>query len=197
PLLQDDTRGLDPPDWQAELEPKLDNPALRLVLGTAGKASRHQDNRLAVRNHDLLVKLVEHHGPAERRRQGGDQETVIPSRRHAANRARGVPAQTVGDNPLALLLRVITLLLVPLAMVRSVLKTWTRALNRADHVSHGRCSSSFPREDNAHDRPRLSRPQRAAAARPCRPSSSSTSTVAQSDHVELPVPTLRVPARDS
>src|SRR5271157_12731 len=147
PLLQGDTRSLDPPDWQAQLEPKLDNAALRLVLGTAGKGSRQQDNRLAVRTHNLLVKLTEHHGPTERRRQSGDQEAVIPPHRHAANRARGVPAQTVGDNPLALLLGVSTIFFVPLAMVRSVFKTWTRALNTADQVSHGRCSSSFAMED--------------------------------------------------
>jgi hypothetical protein len=93
------------------------------------------------------VKLVEHHGPAERRPQSGDQETVIAPRRYAADRARGVPAQTVGDNPLALLLRVSTILFVSLAMIRSVFKTWTRARNRADQVSHGRSSSSFPMED--------------------------------------------------
>ena len=149
PLLQGDTRGLDPPDWQAHLEPKLDNPALRLVLGSAGKGSRHQDNRLAVDTNNLLVKLVEHHGPAERRPQSGDQETVIAPRRHAADRARSVPAQTVGDNPLTLLLRVSTILFVSLAIIGSVFKTWTRARNRADQVSHGRPSSSFPMENVA------------------------------------------------
>jgi hypothetical protein len=72
---------------------------------------------------------------------------VIAPRRHAADRARGVPAQPVGDNPLTLPLRVSIILFVSRAMIGSVFKTWTRAWNTADQVSHGRSSSSFPMQD--------------------------------------------------
>ena len=46
-------------------------------------------------------EVVQHHRAAERRRQGGDQQAVVAPRRHAGDRARGVAAEAVGDQPLA------------------------------------------------------------------------------------------------
>ena len=93
------------------------------ALGTAAQEFWRQRDRIAVWDHDLLVKLVEHHRPAERRRQSRDQEAMVAPRRHTADRARSVPTQTIGDNPLALVLRVGTVSSVPLASVGSSLET--------------------------------------------------------------------------
>ena len=54
-----------------------------------------------VREPDALEHVIEHHAPADRRRQRGDEQAVIPPRHDASNRAGGVAAEAVRDQPFA------------------------------------------------------------------------------------------------
>jgi hypothetical protein len=47
-----------------------------------------------------LVELRQEQGAAQRRLQGGDQQAVVLSRQRSDQRARGVAAEAIGDQPL-------------------------------------------------------------------------------------------------
>src|SRR5439155_5822204 len=89
------------PHGQSGLEPEL-----RQVLGV--RVELAADAFLlaelvdgAVGGGIALAEVVEHHDAAERRRQRGDEQPMIAPRGDAGDRARGVPPEAVGHQPLA------------------------------------------------------------------------------------------------
>ncbi len=89
------------PDGQARIEAEL----LQVFRARQGRGRLFvllapQAMTAPVRKVDLGRDVVEHHRPSEGRGQGRHEESVEAARGHAADRARSVAAETVGDQPL-------------------------------------------------------------------------------------------------
>ena len=102
-LFQGETVRFITPDRQAELQAERFQ-----VLGPvqvqrrgAGAFLAAETKRGTVGKTKKLGEMVEHVLPAQRRRQSGDQQAVIPARRHAGKGSGGVSAQAVGHEPFA------------------------------------------------------------------------------------------------
>jgi hypothetical protein len=102
PLFHGGGAELVPPDGQAEVEPELGEmlgarplePAVRPLLAADLEAR-------AVREPQQLGEMVQHDGTPERRRQRGDEQSVIAPGRHARHRPRREAAEAIGHEPLA------------------------------------------------------------------------------------------------
>src|SRR2546425_11205543 len=91
------------PDRQARFQAKLlqmfDAVQLQRALIMLGGADL--DDLIGGQT-NLLRQVVEHHLSAERRGQGGDEQAVIAARARSGDRAGGVAAQAVGNQPFTL-----------------------------------------------------------------------------------------------
>src|SRR5450432_714475 len=93
-LLEPHALDFEVPHGQAQLEPKL----------SESRRARAAELELApVGQHDPFGELVEHHGAAQRVPERRDQQAVEASRDDAGDRARGIAADAVADDPFAAL----------------------------------------------------------------------------------------------
>ena len=102
PLFDDDVGERETPDRQPGFEPELDQ-VLTTVDGVrAGDlVFVAEPAHRPVREPDALEHVIQHHTPPDRRRQRGDEQAVIPPRHDAGNRAGGVAAEAIRDQPFA------------------------------------------------------------------------------------------------
>src|SRR5207302_7621213 len=101
-FLDEDSIDLVPPDWDLIFETKFSHemPGLRRFLRLACFFASDL-NEAAILETNVLGEMIEHDGAAEWRRQGGDEQAVIPPGHDSGNGARGITAQAVGQEPFA------------------------------------------------------------------------------------------------
>ena len=100
-LLQAEPVDLVAPHGQPRFEAKLRERrrGVRELGAVFGEERGERDDVAALEAH-LLAHAREHHRAAERRGQGRDEQAVIAAREHAADGARGVAPEAVGEQPL-------------------------------------------------------------------------------------------------
>ena len=77
--------------------------ATKRDLDALAEANRRDHEALAEtfrRDHEALAEMVEHHDAANRIRQRGDEQAVVPSRDHARDGRGRVAAEAIGHEPL-------------------------------------------------------------------------------------------------
>src|ERR1051326_1260502 len=89
------------PDWQSGFQPEGREPSGDLGVEPSRRALLPTERAwLAAFNADSLREVIEHNDPADRIRQRGDQQPVIPPRVDAGNGAGSVATQSVRLEPL-------------------------------------------------------------------------------------------------
>ena len=101
PLLQDEPAQLVSPDGKPQLEAELDQVQhVSGLVGSGGLPALGRGGHAPVRQAEPLVQVTQHVHAAERRREGGDQESVVPPCHQRGHRARRVAAESIRDEPL-------------------------------------------------------------------------------------------------